>query len=61
MAMDVAAFEHTQRNSQKREQSAQISIYTSDPVLLDTSAEFSMKRVHVHLMSHGNGTRCCCI
>ena len=27
-----------------------IYIYTSDPVLLDTSAEFSMKRVHVHLM-----------
>ena len=99
MAMDVSAFEHTQRNSQQqREQSVRstvrsimfatnrtkylyidiwpcstwhfwwvfndsyiISIYTSDPVLLDTSAEFSMKRVHVHLISHGNGNGCCCI
>ena len=48
---------------QQIEQNIHIYIWpcSSDPVLLDTSAEVSMKRVHVHLMSHGNGTRCCCI
>ena len=40
MAMDVAAFEHTQRNMQKREHYT-LSMYTSNHVLLvDTSAEF---------------------
>jgi hypothetical protein len=48
---------------QQIEQNIHIYIWpcSSDPVLLDTSAEVSMKRVHVHLMSHGNGNRCCCI
>ena len=44
MAMGVAAFEHTQRNSQKREHYT-LSMYTSDHVLLvDTSAEFCWVR-----------------
>ena len=63
MAMDVAAFEDTQRNRQKCEQSVRSSVrcimFATMTLLLSVAEFVKMKRKHLHLMSHGNGNGCC--
>jgi hypothetical protein len=63
MAMDVAAFEDTQRNRQKCEQSVRSSVrcimFATMTLLLSVAEFVKKKRKHLHLMSHGNGNGCC--